>query len=34
MLSLFSLVAVLGAADFAAMRWGADSRRYDDRRNW
>ena len=34
MLTLFSFVAVLGVVDLAAMRWGADSRRYDDRRNW
>jgi hypothetical protein len=33
MLSLFSFVAVLGALDVMALRWGADSRRHDDR-NW
>jgi hypothetical protein len=34
MISLLSLVAVFGAFDVAAMRWGADSRRHDDPRNW
>jgi nitrogen fixation-related uncharacterized protein len=33
MLSLISLVAVLGAVDAAALRWGVDSRRLDDPRN-
>jgi hypothetical protein len=34
MLSLISLLAVLGSFDAAALRWGADSRRHDDPRNW
>jgi hypothetical protein len=34
MLSLFSFVAVLGALDAVALRWGADSRHQDERRNW
>jgi hypothetical protein len=34
MLSLFSFVAVLGALDVVALRWGTDSRHDDERRNW
>jgi hypothetical protein len=34
MLSLLSLVAVIGALDAAAMKWGADSRTDDGRSNW
>ena len=34
MLSLLSLVAVIGALDAAAMKWGADSRTDDPRGNW
>jgi len=34
MISLLTLVAVLGAVDAAALRWGRDSRVDDGRRNW
>jgi len=34
MLSLLSFVAVIGALDVAALKWGADSRTDDPRRNW
>jgi hypothetical protein len=34
MLSLISFLAVLGAVDVAAIRWGADSRVEDGPRNW
>jgi hypothetical protein len=34
MLSLLSFVAVLGALDAAALKWGADSRTDGARRNW
>jgi hypothetical protein len=34
MISLFAVLGVFGASAALASRFGADSRRPDDRRNW
>jgi hypothetical protein len=34
MISLFAVLGVFGANAAISSKWGADSRRMDDRRNW